>query len=137
MAIFAPSISSTAATNSVATAQTTTSTTYADLATTGPAVTITTGAIALVFLTVRKMNNNTGSQETFMSFAVSGASTVSAADTSSINLVTSTGSLPQGGFSGAFLVTGLTAGSNTFTAKYRVDGGTGSFQNRTITVVPL
>ena len=39
--------------------------------------------------------------------------------------------------SATFYVTGLTAGSNTFTAKYRVDAGTGTFANRTIVVIPL
>ncbi len=39
--------------------------------------------------------------------------------------------------SATFFVTGLTAGSNTFTAKYRVTGGTGTYLNRTIIVIPL
>jgi hypothetical protein len=34
-------------------------------------------------------------------------------------------------------VTGLTPGSTTFTAKYDVTGGTGTFANRSIVVVPL
>ena len=36
-----------------------------------------------------------------------------------------------------FYVTGLTPGSTTFTAKYDVTGGTGTFANRSIVVVPL
>ncbi len=36
-----------------------------------------------------------------------------------------------------FLVTGLTAGSNTFTQQYKVNGGTGTFANRRLLVIPL
>ena len=39
--------------------------------------------------------------------------------------------------SATYLVSGLTAGSNTFTAKYRVDASTGTFVNRNIIVIPL
>jgi hypothetical protein len=35
-------------------------------------------------------------------------------------------------------LTGLTAGSNTFTAKYKVaGGGTGTWQNRRIVILPV
>ena len=39
--------------------------------------------------------------------------------------------------SATIYVTGLTAGSTTFTAKYDVTTGTGTFVNRTIIIVPL
>ena len=39
--------------------------------------------------------------------------------------------------SATFYVSGLTAGSNTFTAKYRGTVGTATFSNRSITVIPL
>jgi hypothetical protein len=35
------------------------------------------------------------------------------------------------------MATGLTQGSNTFTAKYQVSAGTGTFQWRNITVLAL
>jgi len=35
------------------------------------------------------------------------------------------------------VITGLTPGSNTFTAKYRITGGTGTWRDREIVVVPL
>jgi hypothetical protein len=69
-----------------------------------------------------------------MSAAVSGAGTVAAADNYATehrlgpNLVS---------VSSTFLLTGLTAGSNTFTAKYRVSGSRGRFRKRTITVVGI
>jgi hypothetical protein len=39
--------------------------------------------------------------------------------------------------SGTYLVTGLTPGPTTFTAKYRVTSGQGTFAMRSIVVVPL
>ena len=39
--------------------------------------------------------------------------------------------------SGTYLVSGLSPGSTTFTAKYRVTSGQGTFAMRSIVVVPL
>jgi len=118
------------------TSQTTTSSTFTDLATVGPAVTVTTGTKALVIVTAI-IGNDTSGQRAYMGFAVSGASSISAADKWSIAL-TSTGSYaPEIQTSGVFLVTGLTAGSNTFTAKYRRSGGTGRFDLRQIAVIDM
>jgi hypothetical protein len=115
----------------VATSQTTTSTSYTDLATVGPAVTLTTGATALV--TVGGQIQCSASTITaFMSWAVSGATTSAAVDAgraaaiANVNLICA---------SRVFLMTGLTPGSNTFTAKYKVNGvATGTFQDRYIMV---
>ena len=63
----------------VATSQTTTSTSYTDLATTGPAVTVTTGARALVFYGA-EMENTTSTALSAASVAVSGATTDAASD---------------------------------------------------------
>jgi hypothetical protein len=68
-----------------------------------------------------------------MSFAVSGASTVPASDDRA--LVVAGNDLVRA--SATSLVTGLTAGSNTFTAQYRVNQGIGTFQVRDIIVIPL
>jgi hypothetical protein len=72
-----------------------------------------------------------------MAFAISGATTQAASDARSL-VVKSGGNqsiLMQG--SATYFVTGLTAGSTTFTAKYRVSAGTGTFAERTIVVIPL
>jgi hypothetical protein len=112
----------------VATAQSTSSTTYTDLTTSGPAVTVTTGTSALV-----TVGATVTGDEGNMSFAVSGASTVAADDTralvSAINV----------SLSRQIVLTGLTAGSNTFTAKYRSLSGvdTPTFANRDISVITL
>jgi putative ribosome biogenesis GTPase RsgA len=73
--------------------------------------------------------NGTSTDASYMSFAVSGASTQGASD--SLSVETLAGSSNVGA---TFLVNGLTPGLNTFTANYRVNGGTGTFTNRRITV---
>ena len=109
--------------------------TYTDLSTPGPSVTVNiTSGKALVTLTTRIANGSLGFA--YMSFAVSGASTVAASDNTSIMLYD-----PAGHFeiraSATYVVTGLTNGSNTFTAKYRESGGPSTFADRSIIVIPL
>jgi hypothetical protein len=75
-----------------------------------------------------------------MGFAVSGATTVAASEAKSLAFGQSGGITPPTvtqQASATFLVSGLTAGANTFTAKYAVSGGTGTFVNRSIIVMPL
>lgn len=120
-------------TASVLTSQTTTSTTYTDLGTTGPAVTLTTGTSAVVVITAEVDTTGAGVSP-YMGFAVSGATTVAAADSMAIRVDSS--AIVNVCVSNVFLVTGLTGGSNTFTMKYRVGGGTGTYVNRRITVWP-
>jgi len=124
------------ATATVATAQGTTSGPYVDLATVGPSVTVTTGTKALVILTTVLSNTSAGSYSA-MSFAVSGATTVAAAEQFSLYFQSATANNEMQG-SWALIITGLTAGSNTFTAKYaRITAGTANFTNRRITVIDL
>jgi hypothetical protein len=68
-----------------------------------------------------------------MSFAVTGASTIAATDTEA---VVETGGQQQA--SATYVVTGLHAGSNTFTAKYRTSAGgnTCHYSNRGLIVTP-
>src|SRR5215471_3152234 len=120
----------------VATSQNTASTTYVDLGTVGPAVTLETGTQALVTVGAT-MTNGTINDGAAMSFAVSGATTLAAADANAVYLQ-NVASGQNFGYSFVSLVTGLTAGSNTFTAKYRaVTGGTATFVNRNIVVVGI
>lgn len=116
------------------TSQTTTSTSYTDLATVGPSVTVTTGTSAIVFL-ASFLQNNTASQHSNAAVQVSGATTIAAADTDAIRM----NAAAIGDFNrvGAFTIPTLTPGSNTFTMKYRVAGGTGTFANRALFVIPL
>ena len=118
------------------TSQTVTSTSYVDMATVGPTVTLTTGTSVLVnvgaFLIANAANN------AYMGFTVSGASTLAASDNNSLQWsnasVTTNFALRA---TRQVLVTGLTPGVNTFTSKYRVTGGTGTIADRTISVQPI
>ena len=124
------------ATATVATSQTTTSGSFTDLTTAGPAVTLTTGTKALVIIT-GSLQNFTDDRETLMGFAVSGATTTAATDTKALGFFNGSANHDTLQASAVYLVT-VTAGSNTFTAKYRTNGGsTGIFQNRVITVIDL
>lgn len=121
---------------SVLTDESTSSATYADLATSGPAVTLTTGTSVIVTLSTNGYRISTAGNSYWYGVAVSGATTVAAADTKAIQVSsynTLTSALPG---SRTFIITGLTPGSNTFTAKYKTDGGaTFHFFNRDLTVM--
>ena len=125
------------ATGYVATAQATSSTSYTNLATTGPSVTLTTGTKALVIVGCEANADGTA-RGTRMSFDISGATTLSASDKYAFGnyIGSATGGAIAVG-SSAFLLTGLTAGSNTFTAKYKVVNSSGDFRERHITVIDM
>ena len=123
----------TTATATVATSQSTSSVTYTDLATAGPAVTLTTGTKVLVF-TNTEVSTAAG-RYVFADFAISGATTRAASDDTCIKMGTDADSM-QSRNGVANLMT-VTAGSNTFTMKYRANAGTNSFINRSIVVVAL
>lgn len=110
--------------------ETTTSGTYADLATVGPTVSIITGTQAWVTLSARIANSTAGSFA-FMGFAINGV--LPADDTQAIGHNIGNSQVAGGA---AFLVTGLTPGVNVFLAKYRVTGNTGTFLSRRIAAQP-
>jgi hypothetical protein len=119
----------------IATSETTTSTSYTDLSTVGPTVTLTTGAVAWVLLTMLT-TNSTQFRVDGMSFAVSGATTLAAADTRAVQITTSDAGFAQQ--VSAVIPVSVTPGVNTFTAKYREDGaGTATFATRYLGVWPL
>lgn len=117
-----------------------TSTSYTDLSGgTGPQVGLSTSSAVLVFFSV-SMGNETSNQQCWASVAVTGASTVAAADTwalmtDGVSSASSTDN--QVRMSGFHRFTGLTVGHNVFTVRYRVTGGTGWFGQRAIQVMPL
>lgn len=100
----------------------------------GPSVTVTTGTRAAVFL-LSEISNNTASQASWMSFAVTGASSIASSDSRAIRSGGTTTLYKGGGW--VALLTSLTAGSNTFTAEYKVSGGTGFWDDRKIGVIPF
>jgi hypothetical protein len=115
----------------ITTGQTTVSASYTDLTTVGPVVTVTTGTQAIVSIAISFANS--GSFTNWSSFAVTGSTTIASLDSMSVSLLTA--SFVNAG--ATFLVTGLTPGSNTFTQQYKVNGGTGTFANRRLFVIPL
>lgn len=122
-------------TATVATSQTTSSTSYVDLATVGPSVTVTTGTTAIVYWSVA-MSHSSGSGEMSVSVAVSGATTLAANDNwRLLESGVTAGNTNRGGQAHRF--TGLTAGSNTFTLKYRTTAATATFLDRDIIVLPF
>lgn len=122
--------------NSVATNESSASTSYTNLATPGPSVSVLTGANALVLFGASCLNNTTA-QAVFIAIAVSGATTLAApAGTTALDLVQQ----PDPGgetLMGFTWITGLTPGANTFTMKYLVGGGTGTWGSRVLAVFPL
>ena len=122
--------------STVLTSQTTTSTSFTDLTTIGPSITVETGPKALVFTHCQLSNSGAG--QSYAGVEVSGASSIAPALNRSINIDNAAGVvigagtnvIHEGGIT-------LTPGSNTFTMKYRVSSGTGTFADRRIFVMPL
>lgn len=124
---------------SVATGESTSSTlNYVDLTTTTDQVTVTVGPSGAVLVSITAQMTNSGSAGfAIMSFAVSGANTIAASDANSIQyknpFVGGTG--PR--FGATKVLTGLTPGSTTFKLKFKASGGTATFTNRDISVIPF
>lgn len=125
-----------------------TSTSYGNLTTTGPTVSnvhIGPSGKALVLLTAEVNVNEQGSA-VWMSFSVSGASTITTSDGRALKLGKSGTLVAANMIFEAFMTSAvyldfLTPGDNTFQAKYRIGStaGVASAQagNRNITVIPL
>lgn len=118
-------------TATVATSQGTTSGSFTDLATTGPAVTVTTGTAALVGVGAY-CSSSVSTEQAIMGYAVSGATTTAAADATAYRNAGTTITAAT-----SFSEAVLTAGSNVFTAKYRSSSGTATFADRRIIVIPM
>lgn len=120
----------------VLTDQTTTSASYTDLATAGPAVTLTSvGTQALVLFGTMQYVSSEASFGSAMSVAVSGATTTAASD--NYKLAATEGAIGEGAAACQFAILTITPGSNTYTCKYRVGSNTitGHFINRHIWVL--
>ena len=124
----------------VATSQTTTSSSYTDLATVGPTVTISEiyGQQAMVWISC-ELDQSTADVQAACAVEVSGASTYPASDTRCC--LTRDGMPANNSVQtmAAFVFDPLTRnGSTTFTMKYRTGGtGTGTFLRRRMLVLAL
>lgn len=113
----------------VTASESTSSTSYTDLATSGPSVSVQTNTSALITLSVMSANN-TGTQFNVAAVAVSGATTLAAADANGVFMQPAGANYWVWGTS-TFVISGLTAGVNTFKVQYRVAGNTGTFGHTT------
>ena len=119
----------------VATAEATSSTSGVDLATV-QSVTTVIGRSGMAFVSITHEGGNSGTDaQTLMSFAASGANTIATGTYNTRSrLQTATATQRVGTTK---LLTGLNPGVTTFTAKFFVTSGTGTFSNREISVIPL
>ena len=100
----------------------------------GPAVTaLTTNTKAIVTVSA-SFGNSVATSLDYMSYAVSSASTIAAADTKALLGDCTSASGIRTSQSYTDYTAGLTAGSNTFTAKYRTNANTATYENRRIVV---
>jgi len=118
------------------TCSTVTTASFADPSTAGntnPTVTLVTGTSAIVDINSTLYNSTAGAYN-YVSFSVSGATTLAGSEGNSY-YYSSTGGTPADQHTGRrFIITGLTAGTNTFTMKYKVGSGTGQYNRRTLIV---
>lgn len=113
--------------NRVATSQSTTSTSFVNLATT-QSVTLTTGTKAVVWGSFGTYNTSSGALNR-IGIAVSGATTIAASLTYGVMVKPPTASQDHY-YAFGFFFDALTAGSNTFTMQFTTDTGTAFFMNR-------
>lgn len=123
----------------LAAAESTTSASFTDLATVGPAVTVTVGPSGAVLVIVGcHLAHSAAGGEAIMSVALTGAHTSAASVVQAVMHRSDSAGQPMQA-SRLFSLTGLTPGAVTFTAKYRIDNaaGTATFQARHLAVIPL
>lgn len=112
----------------IATNESTSSTSFTNLTTPGPAVTAVTGTKALCFFGMQVGP----SVDVIVSIAVSGATTIAANEDNALIY-----SLNGGYWTGFGYFDTLTAGTNTFTVRYKVTSGSSNFLRRRLLVIPL
>jgi hypothetical protein len=123
--------------HNIETAEDTSSTTYTDLETVGPTLTLTTGTRALVFISCQ-MSVDLNAVTANMTVAVSGKTTIAASDTASLQIdgMGAADKIARIGTSN--YIDDLVPGENTFTCKYKcLSGQTATFANRSLTVIPF
>jgi hypothetical protein len=122
--------------NFVSTGQSTSSSTFTDLATV-QSVTVTTGTKVLVTITAT-YENSTAARQAQISFAVTGASSLAASIARGAETSTQNGGTLYQTLCYTSVITGLTAGSNVFTMKFASPTADSAyFRDRTISVVNL
>jgi hypothetical protein len=100
---------------------------------TGPLVSVTTGVLSLIFMNAR-MENSTGGVACWACFEIGGATTDAHTDTRAILQQAGAGDANR---IGATSLNTVTAGVNTYNMEYRVTSGTGTYQDRRLSVMAL
>lgn len=121
----------------VATDESTSSSSYTDLTTVGPSITLVTGTAVRIHMGCTAYNSVNPGGNVSIAVAVSGATTIAAAD---VNGCLGHGAFDTNGYvvlSRTFVLSGLTPGSNTFTLQYSVGADTFHFFARDLTVIPV
>jgi len=113
----------------------TTSTSYTDMATVGPSVTVTTGTRALIVISAH-IANNTSNSLSSISYTISGNTVQAATDTNSLFVDGIDADKPTQRMQIQY-EEGLSPGENTFTLKYKVGSGRITAQNRFLAVWPF
>ena len=104
---------------------------------TNPSVTLVTGTTAIVTVSAL-MSNSLSGNGVGVAVAISGAGTVAAGAGSEAYYVTPiAGEAYMHQMTATVVLTGLTAGTNTFTINYRATGGTGYYEERRVMVAGL
>lgn len=120
------------ATADVTTTETTTSTSYTDLATAGPAITLTPGrATDQIILFGARLRNNGANGVSAMSIAIAGAGA------SDADALTQNGAANVYLRASAHILATSVASGSTHTAKYKVDANTGEWANRRVSAFTL
>ena len=120
----------------VTASETSASTTFTNLATSGPSVTVTIGTSGLALVMTCRFFTDTVGHSGLASIDISGATTDAASDAEGLRYESgNVNDVAQ--FGRTRLYTGLNAGSTTFKMVYRASGGMSTFANRHLIVLPL
>lgn len=123
----------------VATSESTTSLTYANLTTTTDYATVTVGASGMALVIIyATMTTANGAGINSLSYEISGNNTSAAADTKAL-MYCSQNNPGTSAFGATFFETGLATGSTTFKLKYKTNNASyaATFANRRIAVIPF
>jgi hypothetical protein len=118
--------------DTVDTLETTAATSYTDLATVGPTVTVAHGAQALAMISARVFNSTSGAF-TYTSIGSSGANVITPLDTYALERE----GTDRIRATSCHKFTALTPGTTNFIAKYKVGSGTGSWMRRELIMMAL
>lgn len=121
----------------VATDESTSSTTFTDLTTPGPSVTLVTGKEVIVIASALIFKTTSGLTTGHVGVNVSGATTIATVALIYATSQTASGTTAVYSVARSYKLSGLTPGTNTFKLQYLTESGTMDFQNRDITVIAL